>query len=977
MSVYFTYSPLTAATVARAADINSRFNGVSAGFDMLPAPSFISEDRVTYSVDTGTANAHIATPGIPVTAYNAGLRIRLKAANANTGAATVNVSGLGVKNILRSDGTALQSGDIKANQILDLTYDGTNFQLSMAFAEMSAAGVATKISQAGNITVNGSLTATSLVNNANTINALTAFGVSMVHAANASAGRTLLALGTMATETAANYALLASPALTGVPTAPTAATADNSTTIATTAHVKANLTGYASLASPAFTGTPTAPTAAVDTNTTQLATTGYVVAQGYLKSATASSTYAPLASPALTGTPTAPTAVAGTNTTQIATTAFVTRDFAILNSPAFTGTPTAPTAAGGTNTTQIATTAFVQSAVGGGGGPYAQLSGATFTGPVITVASAAGAAGFRVPHGAAPTTPANGDLWTTTGGLFAHINTATVQFAPLASPALTGTPTAPTAAADTNTTQIATTAYVVGQSYAKLASPTFTGVPAAPTAAASTNTTQIATTAFVLGQANSTDANILMNGTRAAGTSALYARADHVHASDTSRAPLASPAFTGTPTAPTPATGDNSTTIPTTAYVQANLVNYVTTGTLSSYAQLAGAAFTGNISTTGTLGFGNRLGQHLNLYSTTYGAGIQTNTLYLRSAVRHSFYVAGSHLDAENSPGTGGTVALTLTATAATFSGSVTATSFAGNLNMADAASGTLAVARGGTGVTASTGTGSNVLSADPALTGVPTAPTAAVDTNTTQLATTAYVVGQAYLKSATASSTYAPIASPTFTGTPAAPTPATADDTTKLATTAYVKANLTSYAPLASPGLTGTPTAPTAAADTNTTQLATTAYVVGQGYLKSSTASTTYAPLASPALTGTPTAPTAGADTSTTQLATTAFVDRLRDVPQEAKTAAYQLVLADRGKHISITTGGITVPANASVAFPIGTVVTIYNDSGSTQTIAITTDTLRLAGTATTGSRTLAQRGVATLLKVKSTEWVASGNVT
>jgi hypothetical protein len=85
--------------------------------------------------------------------------------------------------------------------------------------------------------------------------------------------------------------------------------------------------------------------------------------------------------------------------------------------------------------------------------------------------------------------------------------------------------------------------------------------------------------------------------------------------------------------------------------------------------------------------------------------------------------------------------------------------------------------------------------------------------------------------------------------------------------------ASLSSYAPLASPALTGTPTAPTAAVDTNTTQVATTAYVVGQGYLKSATASSTYAPLASPALTGTPTAPTATAGTNTTQIATTAFV--------------------------------------------------------------------------------------------------------
>lgn len=62
---------------------------------------------------------------------------------------------------------------------------------------------------------------------------------------------------------------------------------------------------------------------------------------------------------------------------------------------------------------------------------------------------------------------------------------------------LTGTPTAPTAAIATNTTQIATTAFV--HSYAApLASPTFTGVPAAPTAASGTNTTQVATTAYVI-----------------------------------------------------------------------------------------------------------------------------------------------------------------------------------------------------------------------------------------------------------------------------------------------------------------------------------------------------------------------------------------------------------------------------------------------------------------------------------------------
>ena len=116
---------------------------------------------------------------------------------------------------------------------------------------------------------------------------------------------------------------------------------------------------------------------------------------------------------------------------------------------------------------------------------------------------------------------------------------------------------------------------------ATLASPTFTGTPAAPTAAVSTNTTQLATTAYVVGQASSTTP--AMNGTAAIGTGTTFARADHVHASDTSRAALASPTFTGTPAAPTASVGTNTTQLATTAFVIANAV------------ELAGDTMTGNL----------------------------------------------------------------------------------------------------------------------------------------------------------------------------------------------------------------------------------------------------------------------------------------------------------------------------------------------------------------------------------------------
>jgi collagen type VII alpha len=98
------------------------------------------------------------------------------------------------------------------------------------------------------------------------------------------------------------------------------------------------------------------------------------------------------------------------------------------------------------------------------------------------------------------------------------------------------------------------------------------------------------------------------------------------------------------------------------------------------------------------------------------------------------------------------------------------------------------------------------------------------------------------------------------------------------------------------------------------------------------------------------------------------------RGLPQNSQTASYTLALADQGKMINTTTGGVVIPANASVAFPIGAAISIYNNSASSQTISITTDTLRSAGTANTGSRTLAQYGLATCVKVAATTWAISG---
>ena len=106
------------------------------------------------------------------------------------------------------------------------------------------------------------------------------------------------------------------------------------------------------------------------------------------------------------------------------------------------------------------------------------------------------------------------------------------------------------------------------------------------------------------------------------------------------------------------------------------------------------------------------------------------------------------------------------------------------------------------------------------------------------------------------------------------------------------------------------------------------------------------------------------------------------RNIPQNEQTGSYTLVLADSGKHIYRGSGGAgtwTIPAASSVAYPIGTALTFINLSSTSVSIAITTDTMYLSSAGTTGTRTLAQYGSATAVKVSglssSGVWIISGS--
>lgn len=176
---------------------------------------------------------------------------------------------------------------------------------------------------------------------------------------------------------------------------------------------------------------------------------------------------------------------------------------------------------------------------------------------------------------------------------------------------------------------------------------------------------------------------------------------------------------------------------------------------------------------------------------------------------------------------------------------------------------------------------------------------------------------------------------------------------------TANLNGNLTAAAP----------TAPTAAPGTNTTQIATTAFVTNVagalGTMSSQNAN-------SVAITG------GTINNVTTTGSSTAAVDGLGylGMPQNLRSTGYTLALSDAGKHIYYTGSAATlvVPTNAAVALPIGATITIINNGSGSLTISTTSITMNFAGTTSTGNRTLATKGMATIIKVTTDGWFISG---
>ena len=457
-----------------------------------------------------------------------------------------------------------------------------------------------------------------------------------------------------------------------------------------------------------------------------------------------------------------------------------------INSPHFTGIPTAPEPTPDDDSNRIATTSMVHQAM---------------------MATEIGVASFNTRTGAVVLTLA--DI-TSAGG------------APIASPVFTGIPQAPTATFGTTTGQIASCAFVMnavtaattgvvsfntrtgvvtltggdisGAGGALLASPVFTGTPTGPTATIGTNSNQLATTAFVHDALAASVAGVASFNGRTGVVTLQQADLTGVGG-----ALIDSPAFTGTPTAPTPPVGIDNTQVATTAWVLAEL------GAISA----------------GVTTFNGRAG------------AVSLNASDISAA-------GGATV---NSPAFTG-IPTAPTAASGTSTQQIATTSF-----VSQALSGLVGVvsfnARVGT-VTLSladiTSAGGAPL-ANPTFTGIPQGPTAVAGTSSAQLATTAFV----------ANAGAALLASPIFTGTPSAPTAAQSVNNNQLATTAYVRAAIAALptggvssfntrtgavvltaadvsaaggATLADPVFTGVPQAPTAVPGTSTAQIATTSFV-------------------------------------------------------------------------------------------------------------------------------------------------------
>ena len=169
--------------------VRAELDAIASSWTLLPTAAQLGAGLSAYFVDSGSANAYVITAGSQVTAYADGQTFLVKATNANTTTSTINVSGLGLKSIVRNDGSVLQANDIVAGQIIQLSYNVTagNFQLSGSAASASATAAAASATAAASSATSSASSATSSASSATSSASSATASASSATAAAASA----------------------------------------------------------------------------------------------------------------------------------------------------------------------------------------------------------------------------------------------------------------------------------------------------------------------------------------------------------------------------------------------------------------------------------------------------------------------------------------------------------------------------------------------------------------------------------------------------------------------------------------------------------------------------------------------------------------------------------------------------------------------------------------------------------------------
>jgi hypothetical protein len=126
---YFAHENLDSFTTARAADVNAIGQAVEAAFDLLPSPAIMRRRNIDTVAAGGSADTITVTSGYSIPAYVLGQQVSFVASADNTGPVTINLDGLGAKQVVSADGSPLAAGDILDGRIYELRYDGAAFQM--------------------------------------------------------------------------------------------------------------------------------------------------------------------------------------------------------------------------------------------------------------------------------------------------------------------------------------------------------------------------------------------------------------------------------------------------------------------------------------------------------------------------------------------------------------------------------------------------------------------------------------------------------------------------------------------------------------------------------------------------------------------------------------------------------------------------------------------------------------------------------